>query len=311
MGANTRKNPEWWEENGGFFGSQYLRGDDSAEGYLPNKRETREERTQREVDGIIKVLDLETNPESPPHNKRPQILDCPCGNGRHTVELLKRGYNAYGKDINKEHLMIAEHSLGEMHAKKYRLPMPYHLPIFRGSTGRFRVNDIRHLTDSPESKLAQDHGYSSGLNSFDAVINMFYSFGFFELEEANQKVMEEFYKTLKSNGKLLIHTDVSPEMILQGGNYRFSERRNLTEGARLIIEEEYVPETKRIKGSWTILDSGENSKHLRPYSMRIYSAQEFEQMAFRAGFKSVNIYGSFNRERFTPDSSEMIILAKK
>ncbi len=53
------KAPEpWWSNLGGFFGAKYIEGDNSLEGYLPEKQESLEERTRREVDGVIRLLEL-------------------------------------------------------------------------------------------------------------------------------------------------------------------------------------------------------------------------------------------------------------
>jgi cyclopropane fatty-acyl-phospholipid synthase-like methyltransferase len=59
----------WWAEGYNFFGSFYMRGDDSKDGYLMNTKQTLEERTKIEVLGVTQLLDLK------PGNC---VLDCPC-----------------------------------------------------------------------------------------------------------------------------------------------------------------------------------------------------------------------------------------
>lgn len=51
--------------------------------------------TEREVDFLISVLNVQPGSS---------LLDIPCGYGRHTVELAKRGYNLTGFDISAEFL---------------------------------------------------------------------------------------------------------------------------------------------------------------------------------------------------------------
>ncbi|CAF4819188.1 unnamed protein product [Rotaria sp. Silwood2] len=63
-------------------------------------------------------------------------------------------------------------------------------------------------------------------NEFDAVINMFYSFGFFETDEENNQVLQNFYNALKPGGKFLFHTDVNIPRILSG-KYKEDETRHL------------------------------------------------------------------------------------
>src|SRR3989344_3455024 len=95
---NKNKPSEWWDNDGGFFGSQYMQGDDSITGYLPGKYESLEERTQREVNGTVRLLHF---------NGGESIIDVPCGYGRHSIELAKRGYKVDGYDLNQEHLIEA------------------------------------------------------------------------------------------------------------------------------------------------------------------------------------------------------------
>ena len=85
----TRLPKAWFEDGGGFFGRYYIEGDNSIEGYLRNPM-TLEERTQREIDGVVKLLDLRAGD---------RVLDCPCGYGRHSPELGSRGFDGVGCDI--------------------------------------------------------------------------------------------------------------------------------------------------------------------------------------------------------------------
>ncbi len=259
----------WWDNSGGFFGRHYMLGDDSAEGYLP-QRETLEQRTAREVDGIERLLALEQNSF---------ILDIPAGYGRHSLELARRGHFIRGIDINEEHLAAARMTQQAQGIK--------HVDFFK--------YDMRELPWTFH-------------NAHDAVINMFYSFGFFETDEENEQVMHEFNAALKIDGKLLLYTDVSPE-IIENGAYKLRERRTLRDGV-LYIDEQYDAATKRVNGTWTVHTQGIQTK-LTPYSVRIYSAKEFEEMAIRNGFIDVHFFGSFNGAPFTSKSAELIMTARK
>ncbi len=260
---------DWWRE-GYFFGKRYFYPDNSKEGYLIGQNETLEERTIRESQGVVGLLNLK---------ETAVILDAPCGYGRHSMALSRKGYNVTGIDIDEEHL------------KKARLDS-------QGLDFKLLKRDLRNIG-------------SDLFGKFDAVINMFYSFGFFQNEEENYSVMEEFYNSLNSEGSLLIHTDVSPEMIQNGTTIKESIR-TLENNHKLVILEDYNPETKRMEGSWETTDAIGNVIFPRAfYSMRIYSHDEFTLMAREVGFKKVQIYGSFNGESFNPNSKEMIVVAKK
>ncbi len=215
----------------------------------------------------------------------------PCGYGRHTIELIIRGYVPKGIDINAIHIAEAEKRL-YLEAKK-RNKNPHFEPT---CWGYFGMGDMRDMIDQREV--------------YHAIINMFYSFGFFETDKENEQVMDEFFKSLKPHGQLLLHTDVSPE-ILASGRYKFEEVRNLTSEKKLYILEEYNSQTKRMNGSWSIIQTDGKEERLTPYSVRIYSREEFEDMAKNIGFRETKFYGSFEGEEFSKDSKELIMVARK
>ncbi len=90
----TNNLSQWWEEDFGFFGDFYMNGDASLEGYLIQKKQTLHERTLAEVQGIRNLLNTDGG----------KLLDCPCGYGRHSIELAKQGFDVVGVDLNTDHL---------------------------------------------------------------------------------------------------------------------------------------------------------------------------------------------------------------
>ena len=128
---------KFWEDGAGFFGKPYMEGDNSIEGYLSTPLRL-EERTARELAGVIKLMELKPGD---------RVLDCPCGYGRHSIGLAKRGFRVVGSDINSEMLEQAMESSQGL------------------SNLSFAKENMRFINYS---------------NEFDAVINLFFSFGFFE-----------------------------------------------------------------------------------------------------------------------------------
>lgn len=260
------KNP-WWSEEYGFFGSFYMEGDASKEGYLIEKKQSLDDRTKTEVDGLVKLTGIKVGA---------RILDCPCGYGRHSIELARCGFKVVGSDINSPHLYKAIED-----AKKNSL-----IIIF-----------------NKESMI--DLKYDS---EFDAVINMFYSFGFFDTDEENEKTLKNFYNALKPGGKFLMHTDVNVPRIING-KYKEDEERNLTTGKTLRVIDSYNPTTKRIDGSW-IINDGIN-KEKKDYSVRVYTKEEFEGLCKKIGFSSVITYSDWSGSAYSEDAEDMIAVATK
>jgi len=69
-------------------------------------------------------------------------------------------------------------------------------------------------------------------NEFDSIINMWYSFGFFESDDDNFKVLKNFFNALKDRGRFLMHTDVNIPRVTTG-KFREYEKRRLSGGGFL------------------------------------------------------------------------------
>lgn len=258
---------EWWQDGAGFFGRHYMSCDDSLEGYRA-EQQTLEERTQMEVNGIIKLLGLQQGAA---------VLDCPCGYGRHSLGLARQGFEVVGVDINSEELQVCLAKRADY------------------LNARFVQQDMR--------KLIYD-------NQFDAVINMFYSFGFFEEDEENLQVIRNFYNALKPGGKFLMHTDVNVDRVISG-DYVFSEYRTLANGNRVKQEEWYDADRKRVMGTWHMVDADGNVHEAPAYSMRVFTAQEFADWCYDIGFTKIETYAYWDGSALTPDAEDMIIIATK
>lgn len=102
-----------------------------------------------------------------------RILDCPCGQGRHAHLLAEAGYDVDGVDYSRELLARAKE---------------------RGidNTLRFTRGDMRSLP-------------RTWTRHFDAVVNLFTSFGFFVDPRDDAKVISEFARVLKPGGVLIWH----------------------------------------------------------------------------------------------------------
>lgn len=63
-----------------------------------------EKQLQKDVNFLIDVLNLKKNDK---------ILDLACGHGRHTIELVKKGYNIDGLDFSSHLLKIAKETANQ------------------------------------------------------------------------------------------------------------------------------------------------------------------------------------------------------
>lgn len=145
---------DWWRK---IFNFLYLKTDGDI---VDDQKITKEE-----IDLILKIL--KPKPED-------KILDLCCGQGRHSLELARRGFlNLEGLDRSNYLIYRAKSS-----TKKERLSI------------RFREGDARKLPYQPDT--------------FDIVLILGNSFGYFDTIQDDLRALKEIFRVLKPWGKLLI-----------------------------------------------------------------------------------------------------------
>jgi len=146
--------PDWWQH---IFNSLYLKTDADVVDD-PNI-------TCQEVDLFTGILNLS-------HEQR--ILDLCCGQGRHSLELTRRGFNLV-EGLDRSHYLIQK-------AKDYKKK--------EGLNVKFREGDARKLPYLPDT--------------FDVVMSLGNSFGYFETIQDDMRVLKEVFRVLKPWGRFLI-----------------------------------------------------------------------------------------------------------
>jgi SAM-dependent methyltransferase len=220
---------DWWE---GYFRGAW--GRVQAAGYP-------EERTRSEVDFAIEALGLAGGE---------RVLDVPCGEGRHSIELAARGFAVTGVDFNP----------GALEAARARAKE-------RKVTAQFLEADMR------EPQTA---------GSFDAVLCFFGSFGYFSDAE-NLRCARAFASALREGGRLLIDTQVAESLLP-----RYAERDWIWSGTpgsslRIMQERSFDHETGRILASWALVDPDGGIETARS-SIRLYTYRELCELLRAAGF---------------------------
>jgi len=243
---------DWWRT---WFGPGYLALYDP---YLA-------ERTAQEIDELTGLLELQ-----PPL----KILDLGCGQGRHSIELARRGYEVTGVDLSQYLLDVA--------AERARSA---------GVAVRWLQGDMR----KPPVKIGD----------FDLALSLFTSFGYFDDESDNEAVLRASAQALRPGGRLVLE-------ILHGDHVRrdFQPREWFTLGATTVLDERSLDRAKkRLKVHRTVVREGaqETSYH----SLRLYGGPEIQDLARAAGFARVDLFGGWARERLTDESSRLIAVAHR
>jgi len=201
-----------------------------------------------------------------------KALDLGCGAGRHALLLASRGFEVTGVDQSSKLLSVAEDD-----AKK------------NGLQTRFIKADIRTVPF---------------LESFDLILNVFTSFGYFEDDEDNFAVFANVSKLLSENG-VFVFDFFNAEHV----------KNNLIPFSSEVIDDLVVEQTRKISGmnvvKEIILLKNGSSKNFRE-SVRLYSKTDLVSALETNNFSVETIFGSYSGEPFDErSSSRLILLCKK
>jgi SAM-dependent methyltransferase len=244
--------PEWWEN---FFQGMIA---DLWRVAVPA------EHTRAEVDFLERLFQV------PPGSR---VLDVPCGQGRHALELASRGYQVTGVDYAPAFLEEARSRASE-----------------RGLEIAWERRDMRALTWQEE---------------FDAVFCLGGSFGYFT-DEGNAAFVSSVARALKPGGRFALDATRVAEFIFP----RHRDREWTPIRDFLFLEENhYDPAQGRMMTEYTVVRDGKTEK--RSDSVRIYTYREIDRLLEDAGFGKREAFGSFDREPYQFNSPMLYFLASK
>ncbi len=225
---------DWWRT---LFNSLYLETDGDV---IENDRNT-----AQEVDLLIRSAGIERDQ---------RILDLCCGQGRHSLELARRGF-ARVTGLDRSRYLIR---LARKRARQRNLPVSFH----EGDARRFRLGD----------------------GEFRCVCVLGNSFGYFERPEDDLAVLEAVKRALASGGALVMdlmdgdwmrrHFDPRSWEWVDQNHFVCRERDLAGDGDRLISREVVVHAERGV-----IADQF--------YAERLYSKERLEALLTGAGFTNV------------------------
>ncbi len=202
------------------------------------------------------------------------VLDLCCGVGRHSLELARRGFRVTGVDRTAAYLQTARQNAATEDLEV-----------------EFIQADMREFVRPV---------------AFDAAINLFTSFGYFEDPDEDRQVADALCRSLKPGGALvmeLMGKEVLARIFLP------CDWQELPDGSLFLQERVVKRDWTWIENRWILVKDGQRREY--EISHRLYDGAGLKQLLLDAGFESVALYGDLDRAAYDTDARRLVALARK
>jgi SAM-dependent methyltransferase len=192
------------------------------------------------------------------------ILDLACGRGRHSIYLNSIGYNVTGLDLSEESIAFAKQfETDNLHFDVHDMSKPYH-------------------------------------QQFNAVFNLFTSFGYFENEANNLNTIKAIKSNLKENGVGVID--------FMNVNYVI---QNLIDKDEKVVEGILFTQKRYEENGYILKDitfESNNQNHHYQERVKALNLNDFKAMFKMAGLTLLEVFGDYKLKPFHSVTSERLIL---
>ncbi|MGW7270742.1 class I SAM-dependent methyltransferase [Streptomyces sp. NPDC054864] len=202
-----------------------------------------------------------------------RVLDLCCGPGLYLEPLVRRGYTVTGVDLSAELLKRARAGCDDAGV------------------------DVRLIQADMLTHVEPD--------TYDVVLNVFTSFGYFDDPQDNAQVLRNAHASLVPGGQLLI--DVMGKEVLAG----WIGRPQLVEldDAYVVQRDTVLDSWTRLRTDWTLVRDGVARE--ASLTSFLYSAAELRGLFEDAGFTDVECFGGFGAEPYDHHARRLIVRGTK
>lgn len=197
-----------------------------------------------------------------------RVMDIACGAGRHALEFARLGFTTTANDLS-----------------------PFLLECTRSQAARENISiectrqDMRHISVE---------------NTYDLVVQLFSSFGYFKTKKEDLQVLRNVHRALKKDGRYILDL-INPVYL----------KKNLNPSSSRTIDDLIVSEQRRIEADRVIkqitIRSPDNSVTFEE-SVRLYRIEIIGDMLASAGFEIKEIFGDYEGSAFDEQTSPRLLL---
>lgn len=203
-----------------------------------------------------------------------EVLDLCCGPGRYSIPFGKKGFNVTGVDLQS---MLLE-----------------------------RAQDYSDMEKVNIEFIEEDMLTFTRPDSFDLVISMYSSFGYFSHPDDDFRVLENAYFSLKNGGKIIL--DVRGKEIHAMANIT-SFSQEMPNGDLIFHRTEVNDDWTRTNSDWICVKG--DKAHKFKMDFNLYSGSELRSLLKKAGFSDARIYGDLKGGPYNHTAKRLVVLAEK
>lgn len=249
----------------------------------------------KEVRSLLSYLGLPAKSKRP----SPRLLDVGCGWARHSLLLAQRGYSVTGIDLSQTMLDKAMEYAGATGIDTE----------FRDAVGNcpaVRVNQ-REQSEADLTLIRCDMRDMSFGPEFDVAINMFTSFGYFQDDETNGRIVRQIYSALRPGGKFLIDVDNPHQYVARRvGDYYFTVVDDDGEGLEVRREERFDWARDRRVVQYSFVDQSADPIYLE---CALYDREFLGELLEDCGFEvQQQVWGGWEKLRYDKRTSPRLIM---
>jgi SAM-dependent methyltransferase len=196
-----------------------------------------------------------------------RVLDLACGPGRHAAQLVGRGAHVTGFDLSFPLLARARRRIGPAVA------------LVRG--------DMRRLPFAP--------------GSFDLIVNLFTSFGYFADDALHAAVLRDVVRLLRPGGHFVLdyfNADAVRAALVP------REERRTGSGQHVVIERQVTSDDRFVLKEMHLVHDGRSFVE----RVRLFAPAELEQLLADAGLRVERRFGAYDGRPIGGDTPRVILV---